>query len=141
MKVSKSDAYVEYGVLRIGLYREENGKDIRDISVFIDKNGDLRIDGYDFGPAVEKITGKDDYEFWTTVKANDKPLVYEALKAELFDSEASYAGWIDDLGIDVVNEFDTALLCLIKQSGKGRDVQGFANWAKGVGADATFRVW
>ncbi len=134
MNVSKSDIYVENGLLQIDISHIVRKNTSDKIWASIQEDKDLLIYGHNLGP------GGHDYEYWTIVKAKDKHIIYDALVAESFDLETSYAHWIDDMGIDVTNEFETALLCLMKHSGKGRNVQGFAYWAKEIGADVSISV-
>ena len=63
---------------------EERGSTSRFIDVRIEDNGDLVMEGQDVGDAPKKWFGDEDYEFWVTVKAEDKDIVILALIERLF---------------------------------------------------------
>jgi hypothetical protein len=73
---------------------------IRDLKAYLKENGDLVLDGWDFGPAVEDYWGHDDYEYWLFVKAVDVPKVLLELIKDRFDNMIAFQNWLEQKGID-----------------------------------------
>ena len=76
------------------------GGDIRDLKAYLQENGDLVLDGRDFGPAVEDYWGHDDYEYWLFVRAVDVPKVLLELIKYRFDNIIAFQSWLKEKTID-----------------------------------------
>ena len=48
---------------------ERDGRDSRHLAVRLTADGDLRVDGLDIGPTTAELTGGDEYEWTTMVRA------------------------------------------------------------------------
>lgn len=68
---------------------EERGPTSRFIHARIEDNGNLIVEGQDVGEAPQKWFDDEDYEFWVTVKAEDKDSVILALIEKLFGGRFS----------------------------------------------------
>ena len=69
------------------------------LDAYINAEGDLVLEGYDFGKSVEDFWGDDDYEFWRVVKAEDVPKVLLELIKDRFNSDTDFKNWLDSKGI------------------------------------------
>lgn len=49
------------------------------LRVRLEKNGDLVLEGQDLSPGLEEMFGRDEYEYWYTVKAAAVPKLLETL--------------------------------------------------------------
>jgi hypothetical protein len=68
---------------------EERGPTSRFIHARVEDNGNLIVEGQDVGEAPQKWFDDGDYEFWVTVKAEDKDSVILALIEKLFGGRFS----------------------------------------------------
>jgi len=68
---------------------EERGPTSRFIHARIEDNGNLIVEGQDVGEAPQKWFEDEDYEFWVTVRAEDKDSVILALIERLFGGRFS----------------------------------------------------
>jgi len=103
---------------RIVLYEKRSETDVRIIDCSTSKNGSLTVGGYDLGSKVKELTGRSDYEYDATVAAEDKYVLYMALKEELFDNHDAFTAWIKDNGImDLEACFNVVLLLMVKKLG------------------------
>ena len=77
-------------VRTVVLQESRDGMDLLRRSVSLDAAGDLRIEGHDVGPSVDKFFGCREYEFFRTVRAVDLPRLRAALElpdaADLLDA-------------------------------------------------------
>jgi hypothetical protein len=71
------------------LLLEEKGPTSRFIHARVEDNGDLVVEGQDVGEAPQKWFDDEDYEFWVTVRAEDKDSVILALIEKLFGGRFS----------------------------------------------------
>jgi hypothetical protein len=71
------------------------------LDVLINEQGDLRLDGVDGSPMLEKSWGDFDYEFSWTVPAEWKDTVLLHLMKERFPKESEFSGWCEERGIPV----------------------------------------
>jgi hypothetical protein len=63
---------------------EETGTEARHVSLARRDDGSIRMDAVDTGPAVEKVWGSDDYEFWVTVPSQSVTRLAFVLLKEKF---------------------------------------------------------
>lgn len=68
---------------------EERGPTSRFINARIEDDGNLIVEGQDLGEAPKKWFDDEDYEFWVTVKAENKDSVILALIEKLFGGRFS----------------------------------------------------
>jgi len=68
---------------------EERGPTSRFVHARIEDGGNLVMEGQDVGEAPQKWFGDEDYEFWVTVKAENKDSVILALIEKLFGGRFS----------------------------------------------------
>lgn len=96
--------------LKVLLYRD-NAKTSRHVYAEVRDDGDLCINGHDCGNDVLKFFGELDYEFFLTVKKENKERVFNALLEHC-----------EKVGIptDVTGNRDLALLILLERVYKGR---------------------
>jgi hypothetical protein len=60
--------------MRIVTLRDErDGLDTRHLEAYLDETGNLHIDGQDLGPSTSIVSSDGEYEWHTTVKAEDLP--------------------------------------------------------------------
>lgn len=92
---------------RVQLF-EERGLTSRFVDAEILQSGALVISGQDVGEAPEKWFGDSDYEWWVTVRAEDKDRVLLALIEEIFGgrfhASDEFREWLKTKGIP--NQFD-----------------------------------
>ena len=69
------------------------------LEALITAGGALVLAGDDSGPTVERFWGKDSYEYWLTVKADDVPRVLLELIKDRFVSDVAFREWLDSKGI------------------------------------------
>jgi hypothetical protein len=74
---------IEAGSNEIRLF-EERGETSRFIYAKIEDNGNLVVSGQDVGEAPKKFFDDSDYEFWVTVKGEDKDRLVLALIQRVF---------------------------------------------------------
>jgi hypothetical protein len=90
--------------IRRPLLRETFGEGAQRTSVNVDlvirDNGDMIVEGHDIGAAPQEIFGDSDYEYWLTVRSEEKGRVLEALLAE--SAERGAATDEDALLIDLL---------------------------------------
>lgn len=72
----------EHRPRRVSLRAEEDGRDSRYLSAWIDEEGGLRIDGQDLGPGTAIRTDKGEYEWFQTIKPEHLPRLRELLGAD-----------------------------------------------------------
>lgn len=51
------------------------------LRVDLEENGDLVLEGQDLSPGIEELFGRDEYEYWYTVKAANVPTLLASLNA------------------------------------------------------------
>lgn len=68
---------------------EERGPTSRFIHARIEDNGNLVVEGQDVGETPQKWFDDEDYEFWVTVRPEDKDAVILALIERLFGGRFS----------------------------------------------------
>jgi hypothetical protein len=68
---------------------EERGETDRIITAFIEDGGDLCVSGYDMGKDPLQWFAKSDYEFWVTLKADQKDRLLLALIEKCFGGKPS----------------------------------------------------
>ena len=68
---------------------EERGPTSRFIHARIEDNGNLVVEGQDVGETPQKWFDDEDYEFWVTVRPEDKDAVILALIERLFGGSFS----------------------------------------------------
>ncbi len=73
----------------------------------IDEKGNLVLEGYDIGSFVEEHWGDSDYEWWITIKSEDKDRVLLLLlqqvfgdKGKRFSSDAGFREWLKANGVE-----------------------------------------
>lgn len=64
---------------RVVLRHSEDAGGLRHLDATVDAAGDLRIEGQDLGPGVERIFGSREYEWDWVVRAADVPALVRAL--------------------------------------------------------------
>ena len=67
--------------MQIVLRDEDDGTDYRFLGASIDSNGNLMIEGHDLGPGTAPISSDGEYEWTTTIAADDIPRLLELLGA------------------------------------------------------------
>ena len=105
-----------------GLYRKKLFR-LRDksisihIDVCIDKDtGSLVIEGHDVGRAVSAAFGDSDYEYWLTIKKENKPRLFELFAESDPEAVAAAIGYTKD------QDRDKALVALIQKHFSQHDV-------------------
>jgi hypothetical protein len=81
----------------VTLVNRRDGRDWQNLWAYLDGDGNLHVDGQDFGPQTAMVAHDGEYEFFYTVQAADIPALLRALGAHadadvLRVLEASYAG-------------------------------------------------
>ena len=79
--------------------RRTPGGELRKLIAYVDDRGDLVLEGYDMGDAVEKWWGDADYEYWRRVDKGDVPQVLLELISDRFQSDSAFAEWLTEKGI------------------------------------------
>jgi 6-pyruvoyl-tetrahydropterin synthase len=64
------------------LFKKESPEITIEIQVKITEEGDLIVDGYDAGKLVKELKGDYDYEYYITVKKQDKELFIQKLNEQ-----------------------------------------------------------
>jgi hypothetical protein len=120
--------------IRRPLFREILGegsqRTIVEVDLVIKTNGDLIVDGWDFGAAPRELFGDSDYEYWLTIRSEDKARVLEELLAE--SKETDTATDKDALLIDL----------LLTRFGNSRTPDGdFQKWLDVRAIPYSFDSW
>lgn len=68
-----------HGFRTVTLRDERHGKDSRRLWAYLDKAGDLHIDGQDLGPATAPVSSDGEYEWFRTIAAADVPRLVSLL--------------------------------------------------------------
>ncbi len=73
------------------------------LNIRISDIDDLVMEGHDIGPAVEKMRGDDDYEYWVTVQKRHKDWLLLNLIKDVFAEQpgpsSTYMEWLKEKGI------------------------------------------
>lgn len=69
----------------ICLRAERDGPDRRNLSAYLDTEGNLHIDGQDIGPRTAPVSADGEYEWFETVRATYVPQLVELLGGEAGD--------------------------------------------------------
>lgn len=73
--------------------------ELRKLLAYIEVSGDLVLEGYDLGDAVEEWFGDADYEYWRRIESDNVPRVVLELIKDRFQSDAAFAAWLTEKGI------------------------------------------
>jgi hypothetical protein len=99
------------------------------VDLVIRENGDLVLDGCDVGAAPREIFGDSDYEYWLTIRSEDKDRVLEELLAEAGGDKYGSGGDNDNLILDL----------LVDRFGKGgTPVSALEAWLQARGIPFAF---
>jgi hypothetical protein len=71
----------------------------------IEDDGDLVLEGCDYGPLVSEQWGDSDYEYWLRVGRDYKDTVLLWLIKERFANDSEFRQWLDEKRIP--NKFDS----------------------------------
>lgn len=72
---------------------DSEGANHQRLSVYTDRNGDLVVSGEEWGPAIEEMTGRDDYEYMYTIPAKHKDnLLFVMIYGMFGGSGAGFSG-------------------------------------------------
>lgn len=69
------------------------------LSVEINDNSDLVLEGYDCGQSVKDFFGDFDYEYWLTVKSENVHEVLLQLIKDRFKSDSEFKHWLEEKDI------------------------------------------
>lgn len=83
-------------------FGEGAGRTSVNVDVVIRDNGDLVLEGQDLGAAPREIFGDSDYEYWLTIRSEDRNRVLEALLAETGGKTDNPSGERDVLVLDLL---------------------------------------
>jgi hypothetical protein len=72
------------------------------IDLVIRENGDVVLEGQDVGAAPREIFGDSDYEYWLTIRSEDKDRVFEGLLVEASDQKSAPGADKDGLVLDLL---------------------------------------
>jgi hypothetical protein len=92
----------------IELARQE-GIEFRSVRLTVEDDGTVKMDAQDIGPAVTRIWGDSDYEFWVRVAPSALPkLVFELLREKFagqLGAVDAFRNWCTAHGVE--HEFDS----------------------------------
>jgi hypothetical protein len=82
---------------KVQLRQERDGADSRYLSIYLDAQDNLHIDGQDLGPGTAPVSADGEYEWFKTIRAEDVPKVVMLLGGNEGDDvldllEARYTG-------------------------------------------------
>ena len=95
----------------ICLRAERDGPDRRNLSAYLDAEGNLHIDGQDIGPGTALVSSDGEYEWFETVRASHVPRRVELLGGEAGDDV------LDVLELRYRNEGSYDLESLLRDGG------------------------
>ncbi len=81
---------------KLTLYKSNVNKNYSHEWAAITEEGNLRLDGYDFGPVVEAFWNSDDYEYWLTVDKDWKDTLLLLVIKERFLTLGGLRHWLDE---------------------------------------------
>ena len=64
---------------RVTLRSEQDGRDSRFLEAYLDRDGNLHIDGQDLGPSTAIVSSDGEYEWFETIRAEHLPRLRELL--------------------------------------------------------------
>ena len=85
---------------KITIYDYTQGKnEHHTLTAEINEKGDLVLSGYDSGESVRKRFGDFDFEYWTTIRAENVPEVLLHLLKERFQTNGEFKEWLEKKNI------------------------------------------
>lgn len=83
---------------RITIYDQRQGEVGHDVlEAVVRENGDLALEGYNFGDRADGLWGDSDRVFYTIIKAENVPKVLDTLISERFKKATNFEKWLKEL--------------------------------------------
>ncbi|MDD1777351.1 MAG: hypothetical protein LUQ65_04210 [Candidatus Helarchaeota archaeon] len=83
---------------RITIYDQRQGDVGHDVlEAVIRENGDLALEGYNFGDQADELWSDSDRVFYTIIKAENVPKVLDKLISERFKKATAFETWLKEL--------------------------------------------
>ncbi len=116
---------------RITIYDQRQGDVGHDVlEAAVRENGDLVLEGYDFGDWTNDFWGDSDRELHTLIKAENVPKVLDSLISERFKKADAFEKWLKELTARIGpvkgRQDSIVLLWLIKERFENDRI--FNNW-------------
>lgn len=86
-------------IKKLDLIRSKDSKGSRYQWMSVQKNGDLMLDGYDLGEAPMIFWGRDEYEYWYTIRSEWKDTALLLLLKDKFGTIDDAATWFKERGV------------------------------------------
>ena len=131
-------------IRKVTLRESRTKNDYSVLEAYINKDGDLVMEGYDIGETPEKFWGDSDYEYGRVIKGKYKNKVLSGLIEDQFSVESDFKAWLDSKRVPrrssgmVKNKYrDTVMLLLIKE--RFDSASDFKDWL--VSKDIPDKYW
>ena len=133
-------------IRKVTLRESRTEKDYSVLEAYINKDGDLVMEGYDIGEAPKQFWGDSDYEYGRVIKSKYKDKILSGLIEEQFSAESDFKAWLDSKRVPhgssgmVKDKYkDTVMLLLIKE--RFDSDSDFKDWLVGKGIPDEFWSW